>query len=134
MLPSKLYEALPYVYIGTGVAVLLNYGNWLAVVCALLLTLAGAVVWILRSDNRRSDVKGARYKYGGKLPFWYYEMLPFLCVMSALFVFSVSKNMYFYPFAMMLLGVGTHLWLLRGSYRKHQRPQQKLQPLKYHQR
>ncbi|MEH8018723.1 hypothetical protein MN202_15890 [Rheinheimera muenzenbergensis] len=134
MLPSKLYEALPYVYIGTGVAVLLNYGNWLAVVCALLLTLAGAVIWILRSDNRRSDVKGARYKYGGKLPFWYYEMLPFLCVMSALFVFSVSKNMYFYPFAMMLLGVGTHLWLLRGSYRKHQRPQQKLQPLKYHQR
>ncbi len=131
MLPSKLYEVLPYAYIATGVAVLLSYDNWLAVVCALLLTFAGAVVWILRSDNRRSDMKGARYKYGGVMPFWLYEMLPFACVMSALCVFAVSGNMYFYPFAMILLGVGTHLWLLRGSYRKHQRPQPKLQPLKY---
>ena len=134
MLPTKLYEALPYVYIATGVAVLLSYSSWLALVCALLLTLAGAVVWILRSDNRRSDIRGARFKYGGWLPFWLYEMLPFACVMTALLVFAVSSNMYFYPFAMILLGVGTHVWLLRGSYRKHQRPQQKLQPLRYHQR
>lgn len=134
MLPTKLYEALPYVYIAAGVTVLLSYSSWVALVCALLLTLAGAVVWILRSDNRRSDIRGARFKYGGSLPFWCYEMLPFACVMAALLVFAVSSNMYFYPFAMILLGVGTHVWLLRGSYRKHQRPQQKLQPLRYHQR
>lgn len=134
MLPSKMYEALPYFYLATAVVVLLNYSDYLAVVCAMLLMIAGAVVWILRSDHRRSDIKGARYKYGGRLPFWFYEMLPFNCVMGALVLFAVSDNMYLYPFAMILLGVGMHLWLLRTSYRKHLRPQPKLQPLKFQQR
>lgn len=131
MLPGKLYESLPYAYIASGVAVLLADNSLMAVSCSLLLIFAGAVVWILRSDNRRSDIHGARYKYGGSLPFWWYEMTPFACVMLAMLVFSVSENMYVYPFAVLLLGSGTHMWLLRSSYRKHQRPQVKLQPLRY---
>ena len=83
---------------------------------------AGAVVWVLRSDNRRSDIKNAREKYGGVLPFWLYELLPFSYFMLAVMLFTGSDNVYFYPFAMILLVIGVQLWLLRSSYRKHQRP------------
>ncbi|SEH60475.1 hypothetical protein SAMN05660691_00466 [Rheinheimera pacifica] len=122
MLPAKLYETLPYAYIAVGSAILLGINSWLAVVSGLLMVFAGAVIWVLRSDNRRSDIKGARNKYGGVLPFWFYEMLPFSYCIVAMLLFTGSDNMYFYPSAMIMLVVGMQLWLLRSSYRKHQRP------------
>ncbi|HEY0921018.1 hypothetical protein [Rheinheimera pacifica] len=122
MLPAKLYETLPYAYIAAGSAILLGINSWLAVVSGLLIVFAGAVIWVLRSDNRRSDIKGARNKYGGVLPFWFYEMLPFSYCIVAMLLFTGSDNMYFYPSAMIMLVVGMQLWLLRSSYRKHQRP------------
>lgn len=122
MLPAKLYETLPYAYIAVGSAILLGINSWLAVVSGLLIVFAGAVIWVLRSDNRRSDIKGARNKYGGVLPFWFYEMLPFSYCIVAMLLFTGSDNMYFYPSAMIMLVVGMQLWLLRSSYRKHQRP------------
>jgi hypothetical protein len=42
--------------------------------------------------------------------------------MLAVMLFTGSDNVYFYPFAMILLVIGVQLWLLRSSYRKHQRP------------
>lgn len=122
MLPAKLYEAVPYIYIAIGSAILLAINSWLAIASGLLIVFAGAVIWILRSDNRRSDIKGARNKYGGVLPFWCYEILPFSYCIVAILLFTGSGNMYFYPSAMIMLLVGMQLWLLRSSYRKHQRP------------
>lgn len=122
MLPEKLYEVLPYTYVGVGISIMLGFESMLAVLSGLLITIAGAVVWILRSDNRRTDIKGASEKYGGVLPFWFYEMLPFSYVILALIVFVLSNNVYLYPFAMILMVVGIQVWGLRGSYRKHQRP------------
>ena len=115
MIPDKIYEVLPYAYVAVGSAVMLATNAWLLVVCGFLMACAGAVVWVLRSDNRRSDIKAARSKYGGILPFWCYELLPFI---------------YFYPSAMILLVIGMQLWLLRGSYRKHQRPVLHTRPLR----
>lgn len=129
MLPTKIYEILPYGYVATGGSVMLSVESWLALTSGLLIMLAGAVIWVLRSDNRRSDMRNAREKYGGILPFWFYEMLPFGYFILALLLFTASSNMYFYPSAMVLLIVGLQLWLLRGSYRKHQRPALKLRPL-----
>lgn len=121
-LPAKLYEPLPYAYIAVGSAILLAINSWLAVICGLLVLFAGAVIWILRSDHRRSDIKDARNKYGGVLPFWFYEMLPFNYSILALLLFTGSDNVYLYPSAMIMLVVGIQLWVLRSSYRKHQRP------------
>jgi hypothetical protein len=131
MLPEKIYEVLPYTYVGVGISIMLGLDSWLALLSGLLITLAGAVVWILRSNNRRSDIKDAREKYGGVLPFWFYEMLPFSYVMLALVLFVVSSNVYLYPFAMIMMVVGVQVWGLRGSYRKHQRPvPAKMRPLR----
>ncbi|HEX5792560.1 MAG TPA: hypothetical protein VFY01_04740 [Rheinheimera sp.] len=131
MLPEKVYEVLPYAYVATGVAIMLGFDSALALISGALMAIAGAIVWVLRSDNRRSDIKGAREKYGGVMPFWLYELLPFSYFMLALMLFAGSDNVYFYPFAMILLVVGVQLWLLRSSYRKHQRPAPvKMKPLR----
>ena len=122
MLPSKLYEALPYVYVAAGIGIMLSSPQLFATAAGGLLALAGAVVWVLRSENRRSDIKNARHKYGGVLPYWCYELLPFSYSMLALLLFIHSDNLYLYPFAMVLLVLGVQLWMLRRSYRKHQRP------------
>lgn len=122
MWPEKVYEVLPYAYVSAGVAVMVSFDSVLAFAAGALMAAAGAVVWVLRSDNRRSDIKNAREKYGGVLPFWLYELLPFSYFMLAVMLFTGSDNIYFYPFAMILLVIGVQLWLLRSSYRKHQRP------------
>ena len=122
MWPEKVYEVLPYAYVTAGIGVMVSVESVLAFVAGALMASAGAVVWVLRSDNRRSDIKNAREKYGGVLPFWLYELLPFSYFMLAVMLFTGSDNVYFYPFAMILLVIGVHLWLLRSSYRKHQRP------------
>lgn len=131
MLPTKLYEILPYGYFATGSSVMLNVESWLALLSSLLIMLAGAVIWVLRSDNRRSDVRNARAKYGGELPFWFYELLPFSYFILALLLFSATSNVYVYPSAMILMIIGLQLWLLRGSYRKHHRPEIKLRPARF---
>jgi hypothetical protein len=122
MLPGKVYEVLPFAYVGIGISVMVGFESWLTVISGILIIAAGAVIWVLRSDNRRSDIKGAREKYGGVLPFWLYELLPFGYFILALALFVVSDNIYLYPFAMILLVIGVQLWGLRSSYRKHQRP------------
>ena len=122
MLPTKLYEALPYTYVASGIGIMLSSPLLLATAAGCLLALAGAVVWVLRSENRRSDIRNARQKYGGVLPYWCYELLPFSYSMLALLLFVHSDNLYLYPFAMILLVLGIQLWMLRRSYRKHQRP------------
>ncbi|MBZ9612519.1 hypothetical protein [Rheinheimera maricola] len=131
MLPMKLYEILPYGYVAAGSSVMLSVESWLALVSGLLIMIAGAVIWVLRSDNRRSDMRNAREKYGGVLPFWLYELLPFSYFILALLLFSATSNMYVYPSAMILMIVGLQLWLLRGSYRKHSRPKIALRPVRY---
>ena len=122
MLPGKVYEVLPYAYVGLGLGTLLMFDSWLAILPGLYIAAAGAVIWILRSNNRRSDVKNANEKYGGVLPFWLYEMLPFSYCSAALLLFVSSENTYAYPFAMLMLVIGMHVWMLRVSSRKHQRP------------
>lgn len=122
MWPEKVYEVLPYAYVAAGIGVMVGVDSVLAFAAGAVMAAAGAVVWVLRSDHRRSDIKNAREKYGGVLPFWLYELLPFSYFMLAVMLFAGSDNMYFYPFAMILLVIGVQLWLLRSSYRKHQRP------------
>ena len=131
MWPEKVYEVLPYAYVTAGIGVMVSVESVLAFVAGALMASAGAVVWVLRSDNRRSDIKNAREKYGGVLPFWFYEMLPFSYFVLALTLFSATNNMYVYPSAMILMIIGLQLWLLRGSYRKHCRPTVKLRPARY---
>jgi hypothetical protein len=119
MLPSRLYESLPYLYMLLGVVVLWCLDNLLAAFSALLLITAGALVWILRSDHRRKDLTEGIHRHG-RWPFWYYELQPFIYASAGLLLWRFGNNLYFYPSAMILLVVGLQIWLMRGIHRRHQ--------------
>ncbi|MNC30753.1 hypothetical protein D3C75_790460 [compost metagenome] len=77
MLPPWIYEQLPLLYLLLS-AVLWFFAHspllWLA---AILLFVVGALLWMMRSNYRRSDL----VIYPAKRwlqPEWYYEALPFL--------------------------------------------------------
>ncbi len=53
--PRWLYEALPYLYVGCGVASLAALDHLLSAFSGLLLVSAGIVVWKLRHDHRHWD-------------------------------------------------------------------------------
>tara|TARA_B100001059_G_scaffold109412_1_gene109294 strand:+ start:51816 stop:52148 length:333 start_codon:yes stop_codon:yes gene_type:complete len=85
-----------------------------------LLFMAGALVWIVRSEHRREDDVFAERKKG-PVPFWGYELLPFVCLLSALIIFTMPFSQLYYPSAVILLIVGVQLWLTRNLQRRHRR-------------
>ena len=121
MLPNHLYEGLPFIYIGTGASAMSLLGNFVAVLSGLILIVAGALVWILRSDHRRGDLK-YNSAHHGSIPFWLYEFQPFIYATGGLLLWQMSSNHYLYPSAMVLIVVGVQIWLMRNSQRKHQPP------------
>lgn len=52
-LPERLYEALPYLYVTSGVGTMVMIQGLLALVSGLLLVGAGSVVWRWRRAYRR---------------------------------------------------------------------------------
>ena len=121
MLPNRLYEMLPYVYICTGALAMSLLGNIVAVLSGVILIIAGALVWILRSDHRRGDLKNSSAHHGS-MPFWLYELQPFVYATGGLLLWQLSSNQYLYPSALVLIVVGLQIWLMRNSQRQHQPP------------
>ena len=121
MLPNRLYEGLPYIYISTGAVAMSVLGNLMAVLSGVILIVAGALVWILRSDHRRGDIKQSS-AHQGSIPFWLYELQPFIYATGGLLLWQTSSNQYLYPSALVLVVVGLQIWLMRNSQRKHQPP------------
>lgn len=118
MLPTKIYEPLPYSYMLAGIVSMVLVPSLLGVLSGALLFLAGALVWIVRSEHRREDDVFAERK-NGPVPFWGYELLPFVCLVSALAIFILPFNHFYYPSAVILLIVGVQLWLTRNMQRRH---------------
>jgi hypothetical protein len=122
MLPNRVYEVLPYSYICLGTLSMSLLDNYVAVMSGVILIVAGALVWILRSDHRRRDLNNQSSRHGF-LPFWLYELQPFMYVTGGLLLWQTSNNQYFYPSALVLIVVGLQIWLMRNSQRQHQVPQ-----------
>jgi len=57
--PEWLYEALPFIYIGSGLACISVVRNSGGLISGLLLISAGSIVWKLRRDHRRRGSAGA---------------------------------------------------------------------------
>ena len=117
MIPKPLYESLPYLYMVIGIAVLVALGNYFAMFSGLMLFLAGSLIWILRSDHRR-----ASRKQRGPIPYWLYELQPFLYASLGVSLGFYSQNVYFYPSAMILTVAGMQVWYLRSVQRRHRMP------------
>lgn len=119
MLPSPIYEALPYGYMAMGTTAVVLTPGYIAAVSGVLLIVAGALVWILRSDHRRGDRQYFQHK-GGELPFWFYEMQPFAYVIAGLLCWQLTQNQFLYPSSLILMVVGAQIFVMRNSQRKHQ--------------
>lgn len=77
MLPTLLYEALPLIYVSSGSVMLTIGQSSLTLTAAVLLYFAGACIWIMRSENRRTDRRvGPSHKLIF-LPETLYEFKPF---------------------------------------------------------
>ena len=54
MLPRKLYELLPYLYIGTGVVCAILIDSTIVLISSMLLIVAGVFVLLMRRNFRKS--------------------------------------------------------------------------------
>lgn len=117
MIPQRIYESLPYVYMSLGLAILCSVKNPYAFSSALLFVLAGAVVWVVRSEHRRTRHRLSSQVHG-MLPFWCYELLPFSYLTLGLSLLAYSENTRMYPSAVILTVLGLQVWTLRALQRR----------------
>ncbi len=116
MLPSQLYESLPYLYLAAGVACFALLPHPIGAWAGVLLINAGALVWIMRAERRRLNQKS-----GGDglfhIPFWLYELQPFLYFGTGAFLYFRFDNEFLYPSAFILCLCGLLIWRLRYQNR-----------------
>lgn len=117
MLPQRIYESLPYVYVALGLSIMFSVKNPYALSSALLFVIAGSVVWVVRSDHRRTRHRLSSQVHGS-LPFWCYEMLPFSYLTLGLTLLAYSENTLMYPSAVILTIIGVQVWTLRAIQRR----------------
>ncbi len=100
MLPILLYEPLPLIYLCGGALILATGQSELMLISAFLFYWIGALIWILRSKNRRTDIRAIPLRRLFFFPEVLYEFRPFL-----------------YSFVGLLLLRNTEqtLWLVTGS-------------------
>jgi|JI7StandDraft_1071085.scaffolds.fasta_scaffold00562_7 ABC-type microcin C transport system permease subunit YejE len=122
MLPTRLYEALPYLYMSVAVIVLLQLDGFFSLLSASLFFLAGALVWIARSEHRRTDysyIQERRQLSYSKFDFFAYELKPFICALVGLLLLLEGRDLWLLPSALILLVVGLQIWGMRFSLRRH---------------
>ncbi|WP_159084673.1 hypothetical protein [Dongshaea marina] len=55
MLNRSTYELLPYIYLVAGAGLILSKQNIVFTIAGIILYLAGSIVWIMRSNHRRTN-------------------------------------------------------------------------------
>ena len=120
MLTKPLYEILPFGYMALGsssfIALDINY----ALVAATVVFVLGARIYVMRSQNRRTD--SARRRKSGYLPEMIYNFLPFIYLIAALAIFKFLPKDLYPIVAICLLSYGLHILVRRSLYRRHQLP------------
>lgn len=67
MLPRRLYEILPYLYILTGIVSALLINSRLVIIASMLMIMAGAIVLSMRISNRRGPAKRRVHSESGQV-------------------------------------------------------------------
>ncbi|MCS6207557.1 hypothetical protein [Shewanella baltica] len=120
MLTKPLYEILPFGYMALGsssfIALDINY----ALVAATVVFVLGARIYVMRSQNRRTD--SARRRKSGYLPEMIYNFLPFIYLITALAIFKFLPKDLYPIVAICLLSYGLYILVRRSLYRRHKLP------------
>lgn len=110
MLPASVYEPLPKLYLIAGLVLLLQATSPLVLLAGSLLYLAAALIWIMRSTQRRTDIT----IYPDKtlfLPDGLYELKPFVFGALALLLWRIPPQQWW-----QLLAVTLGSWSLISLY------------------
>lgn len=121
MLPKRFYEALPYIYILSALAVMAFTDGGLVYLFAAILYACGAAVWVMRSAYRRKTSPAMVHNRKGFVlfPAYIYEYLPFIYLAAGVLVLlNVSPPWNWVPGAMLCLA-GVLVWAIRAIYRSH---------------
>ncbi|AEG12297.1 hypothetical protein Sbal183_1241 [Shewanella baltica OS183] len=120
MLTKPLYEILPFGYMALGsssfIALDINY----ALVAATVVFVLGARIYVMRSQNRRTD--SVRRRKSGYLPEMIYNFLPFIYLIAALAIFKFLPKDLYPIVAICLLSYGLYILVRRSLYRRHKLP------------
>lgn len=120
MLTKPLYEILPFGYMALGsssfIALDINY----ALVAATVVFVLGARIYVMRSQNRRTD--SARRRKSGYFPEMIYNFLPFIYLIAALAIFKFLPKDLYPIVAICLLSYGLYILVRRSLYRRHKLP------------
>lgn len=120
MLTKPFYEILPFGYMALGsssfIALDINY----ALVAATVVFVLGARIYVMRSQNRRTD--SVRRRKSGYLPEMIYNFLPFIYLIAALAIFKFLPKDLYPILAICLLSYGLYILVRRSLYRRHKLP------------
>lgn len=74
---------MPYLCMTLGLGIMAVLGSWLSSLSGVCFFLAGSIMWILRSNNRRKDTIYKRRDEHDSRPEWY-ELKPFFWVIAGI--------------------------------------------------
>lgn len=111
MLPSAIYEPLPFAYMGSGLLLLGIAEQPGLLLAGLALYLAGSLAWFRRGAYRRPDKHRLVLKQGW--PLWLYESRPFALILLGLLMLRLATHPVFLAPAL--------VWCLLGGYQLLQR-------------
>ncbi|QTH63831.1 hypothetical protein J1N51_14140 [Psychrosphaera ytuae] len=116
MFPKLIYESLPYAYMSIGVVEINYFETILATMSGVLFFFAGALVWVMRSNARRTDPEKTRkHKESGQ---FFYELKPFLLIFLGVMVLAYVNNWLVYPLAGIVCLFGVYIMLIRNMHRQ----------------
>lgn len=116
MLAKPIYEALPYSYLLVGALAISKIDSTIAQGLGVLLFLFGSQIYVLRSDNRRTDRASRRKK--GIIPRFIYERIPAFYLLSGLLVLKIEST-YSPVISLIIISYAAYLAIRRSQYRKH---------------
>jgi len=115
MIPKVIYEISPYVYMAGGLAEITYFKTLVTTGSGLLFYVAGALIWVLRSNNRRTDPEGMRKLINSNQSF--YELKPFFLIAMGVLLFTWLNTWMALPFAALTIVIGAYLVVVRAVYR-----------------
>ncbi|AHE50482.1 hypothetical protein ACW5XX_07850 [Aeromonas mytilicola] len=115
MLPSAIYEPLPFVYLGGGLLLLGFSGHPALLLAGLSLYLAGSLIWFKRGAYRRLDKQ--RQPHQRDWPQWVYESRPFALILLGVLMLRLATHPVFLIPALIWCLLGAQQLLLRHQHR-----------------
>ncbi|MGL6121613.1 MAG: hypothetical protein ACRC1W_00985 [Shewanella sp.] len=120
MLTKPLYELLPFGYMALGSASFIALDINYALVSATVVFVLGARIYVMRSQNRRTDPIKRRKQ--GQLPEIIYNFLPFFYFLAAMAMFKFLPKDLYPMIAICLFSYGLYNLIRRSLYRSHKLP------------